>query len=210
MRIVAISDTHNAPPAELPDGDVLIHCGDFTNFGDPSELAAFNRWLAEQPHKHKIVVPGNHDLSFEDEPELAQMFITEAEVLIDQLLYIEGVGFYGTPWTNKFGDWAFMYKPNERDPFFDAPQADVVISHGPRYDVLDVNDYGEAHGSVQLANYLSRCPPKLHVFGHIHEARGVVTRKYLTHPGLVTRETVHANVAFAGNRRQPIFTFDLE
>jgi len=33
-RIVAISDTHNQhDEIELPEGDILVHCGDFTNTG---------------------------------------------------------------------------------------------------------------------------------------------------------------------------------
>jgi predicted phosphodiesterase len=41
IRIVCISDTHNAAPGEgytLPKGDILIHAGDLTNNGQPKEL----------------------------------------------------------------------------------------------------------------------------------------------------------------------------
>ena len=32
IRIVAVSDTHNAE-IDVPEGDIYIHCGDFTGAG---------------------------------------------------------------------------------------------------------------------------------------------------------------------------------
>ena len=62
MKCVAISDTHNRhKKLKLPDGDVLIHCGDATGLGSLNEFVEFNRWMSEQPHKYKIFVAGNHD-----------------------------------------------------------------------------------------------------------------------------------------------------
>ncbi|KAI9703467.1 MAG: hypothetical protein M1820_005771 [Bogoriella megaspora] len=61
VRIVCISDTHTLIPSSIPDGDILIHAGDLTNEGTPSELHAHLTWLASLPHKHKIVIGGNHD-----------------------------------------------------------------------------------------------------------------------------------------------------
>lgn len=54
MRFVCISDTHEkleeiAPM--IPDGDVLIHAGDFTNYGDIGEVIKFNAeigWFRRQ------------------------------------------------------------------------------------------------------------------------------------------------------------------
>ena len=46
LRCVVISDTHNLHDGlEIPDGDVLIHCGDFTDMGKLHEIEAFNNWL---------------------------------------------------------------------------------------------------------------------------------------------------------------------
>jgi len=61
ISIVCISDTHNSQP-ELPDRDILIHAGDLTEGGTLSELQATLDWLHSQPHRHKIVIAGNHDL----------------------------------------------------------------------------------------------------------------------------------------------------
>ena len=42
----------------LPDGDILIHAGDFTLTGHVLEVKKFNTWLGTLPHKHKIVIAG--------------------------------------------------------------------------------------------------------------------------------------------------------
>ena len=63
MRIVCISDTHgkHADLDDVPDGDVLIHAGDYTTFGKEVHARAFNEWLGTLPHPHKLVVNGNHE-----------------------------------------------------------------------------------------------------------------------------------------------------
>ncbi len=67
MRLVCISDTHEKHEelGELPAGDVLIHAGDATLMGEEGRIREFIVWFAKQPHKHKILVPGNHDFYFE-------------------------------------------------------------------------------------------------------------------------------------------------
>ncbi|EPE09311.1 phosphoesterase [Ophiostoma piceae UAMH 11346] len=61
LSIVCISDTHNAQP-QVPDGDVLLHTGDLTNGGSFAEIQAQLAWLQSLPHRHKVVIGGNHDL----------------------------------------------------------------------------------------------------------------------------------------------------
>jgi len=68
LRFVCMSDTHSLTPHlknPVPDGDVFIHAGDFTRAGRPSEIVEFNAWLGKLPHKHKVVIAGNHELCFD-------------------------------------------------------------------------------------------------------------------------------------------------
>lgn len=68
IRIVAMSDTHsltNHLKFEIPDGDIFIHAGDFTKCGKLEEVIEFNSWIGKLPHKHKLVIAGNHELSFD-------------------------------------------------------------------------------------------------------------------------------------------------
>ena len=52
-------------PENVPDGDVLIHCGDLTNVGKARELQSVNQWMGKLPHKTKIVIAGNHDVGLD-------------------------------------------------------------------------------------------------------------------------------------------------
>src|ERR1700712_5444312 len=61
VRIVCISDTHNAAPGEgynLPKGDILIHAGDLTNQGSYSELKKAVTWLEKADFPVKVVIAG--------------------------------------------------------------------------------------------------------------------------------------------------------
>ncbi|TAG51322.1 MAG: hypothetical protein EAZ27_13705 [Cytophagales bacterium] len=66
MKIIAISDTHGLHRnLKIPSGDLLIHAGDVTEFGQDDELEDFLDWFALQPCKYKVFVAGNHDLFLE-------------------------------------------------------------------------------------------------------------------------------------------------
>jgi len=68
VRFVCISDTHEKLGELLPlipDGDVLIHCGDFTQYGDEAKIRKFNEQMGSLPHRYKVVVAGNHEIGFE-------------------------------------------------------------------------------------------------------------------------------------------------
>jgi predicted phosphodiesterase len=70
VRIICISDTHGQHAGlRVPDGDILIHAGDFMTYGNaPREIIDFNTWLGRQPHTNKIVIAGNYDRLFESHP----------------------------------------------------------------------------------------------------------------------------------------------
>lgn len=64
MRIVLLSDTHCAHrQLKVPQGDMIIHAGDFTHTGKEEEVESFFKWFVALPHRHKIVVPGNHEIT---------------------------------------------------------------------------------------------------------------------------------------------------
>ncbi|XP_055625098.1 UPF0046 protein C25E10.12 [Toxorhynchites rutilus septentrionalis] len=68
VRVVCMSDTHSLThhiKFDIPDGDIFIHAGDFTRCGKLNEVIDFNSWLEKLPHKHKLVIAGNHELSFD-------------------------------------------------------------------------------------------------------------------------------------------------
>jgi 3',5'-cyclic AMP phosphodiesterase CpdA len=65
-RIVCISDTHNRYDFPIPDGDILIHAGDFSNTGTQIEIENFLEYLKSlKQYRLKIVIAGNHDITLD-------------------------------------------------------------------------------------------------------------------------------------------------
>jgi Icc-related predicted phosphoesterase len=52
------------------------------------------------------------------------------------------------------------------------PRVDVLITHGPPHGICDMTGRGELAGSATLFDRVLEVKPRLHVFGHIHEAAG--------------------------------------
>jgi len=176
MRIVALSDTHGGHDhITVPDGDVLIHAGDFTNMGRAAEVAAFDLWLSRQPHKHKLVVPGNHDLSFGFEEHQA---VLHHGTVVQGAFELEGVRFYADSFTPEFGNWAFQYPRKSLEAesrWATVPQdTEVLITHGPPWGIRDYCSNGsvgcEALSRIVRSGALWGL--KHHIFGHIHESYG--------------------------------------
>ena len=62
MRIVCMADTHQFhDELTVPAGDLLVHAGDFCRRGDLGECQRFADWWNYLPHRHKVLVPGNHE-----------------------------------------------------------------------------------------------------------------------------------------------------
>lgn len=90
VRVVCISDTHDQIVAAVPPGDLLIHAGDLTNAGTPEDLQKQIDWLAAQPHRHKIVIGGNHDTWLDPASRIATGMASEpAPVFPPSVHYLE-------------------------------------------------------------------------------------------------------------------------
>jgi Icc-related predicted phosphoesterase len=51
-------------------------------------------------------------------------------------------------------------------------RVDVLLTHGPPHGILDATNRGEDAGCRDLFDRVLVVKPRLHVFGHIHEAAG--------------------------------------
>lgn len=85
--------------------DILIHAGDFTLYSDDKEIKQFNDYLGSLTGiKHKIVIAGNHDCSFDksfasaEEVEKARSLLTNCIYLQDSSVELCGIKLYGSPW----------------------------------------------------------------------------------------------------------------
>lgn len=177
MRIVAVADTHLFHRAlAVPDGDVFIHAGDMCRGGDLVELRAAADWITRLPHRHKVIVAGNHDWAFAREPAAARAMFPGVHYLEDAGLTLDGLRFYGSPWQPEFCNWAFNLP---RGPALAAVWAriprglDVLITHGPPEGFGDRTTITSRAGCADLRARVAEIQPRLHVFGHIHQDGGI-------------------------------------
>ncbi|MDY0004879.1 MAG: metallophosphatase domain-containing protein [Polyangia bacterium] len=182
LCLVLVSDTHGRhAELEMPKGDILLHAGDLTPRGTLAELRATARWLASLPHAHKVVIAGNHDFCLEERPEESRRILEEeggVTYLLDQEVSLRGLRIWGSPWQPWFYDWAFNLRrgaPIAEKWALIPSGIDVLVTHGPPGGILDRTVSGEAAGCQDLSSAIERTRPRLHLFGHIHEAYGRLT-----------------------------------
>jgi predicted phosphodiesterase len=199
MRLVITSDTHGRHSliSDVPDGDVFVHAGDFMNSGlFPEEIHSFNGWLDKQRILLRVVCGGNHDRLFQSMPGFARQCLTNAVYLENTGVTIDGVSFWGSPYTPEFLNWAFMYRraPEANQYWDQIPDGlDVLITHGPPQGILDQAIPGGAHlGCVELLEAIQAKKPKVHIFGHIHGGAGTFTKE----------DTRFINAAYLNERYQ--------
>ncbi|XP_006819300.1 metallophosphoesterase domain-containing protein 1-like [Saccoglossus kowalevskii] len=194
-RFVCVSDTHSKtdhrmmPP--IPDGDILLHAGDFTMHSGVSEIDLFSKWLEGLPHKYKIVIAGNHDQAFDQTrwPLLKKYFgikFTDSKLQLKNCIYLEdsavtvlGFKIYGSPWQPQYHPGAFNLSRGQAllDKWNMIPSnIDVLLTHTPPLGHGDESTLNGHAGCVDLLNTVQqRVKPLYHVFGHIHEGYGVTT-----------------------------------
>lgn len=180
MRIIAIADTHGLyrQMPEVPSGDVLVHAGDLTAFGQLSELPDFFDWFGAHPHRWKIVIAANHDWAFERNPMEARRLVPDGIVYMqDAGVTIEGVRFWGSPWQPFFNNWAFNLERGGADlaaKWSLIPgDVQVLITHGPPFGITDGAGWQvvESVGCELLRDRIATLPElRVHLFGHVHQA----------------------------------------
>ena len=188
-----LSDTHGNQKITVDPCDFLLLSGDICPLGIDTQPTlsehwlntTFNAWLEEQPAKHIIFIAGNHDFAFDRKPEhshrinhIIDSLPENVHYLQDSEIIIDGIKFYGSPYTPWFWDWAFNLPKDDAI----AAQAcwgkipsdtDVLLTHGPAAGILDANKTYEPCGCPDLLNRIGQLRGlKLHLFGHIHDSFG--------------------------------------
>lgn len=194
MKIVFFSDPHGKHHEMiLPEADMAICCGDISGRGAKFEVQDFLEWFAGQPHKHKVMIAGNHDFWFEPgNPRNTTLMpgVNPRDIIPEGIIYledehvtIEGIKIFGSPWTPWFHDWAFnARRGDEIKKHWDLiePGTDIVITHGPPSNThLERCRGGDMVGCVDLSNRLKEIEPKICAFGHIHEAYGTDNKEFI-------------------------------
>jgi len=199
IRFVCISDTHGkseplVSKELLPDGDVLIHTGDFTTMSTKEQIAHFNEFPGRVKHKysHVVVIAGNHEVMFDPSwnnttlfgrrvnrfsAEEAKQLLTNCTYIEDELIELFGIKIYGSPWQPEFCDLGFNVTRGEHilKIWNKIPNdTDILMTHGPPLGIGDLCQPGGRVGCAELlTTIMDRVKPKYHIFGHIHEDFGI-------------------------------------
>lgn len=191
VRVLLLSDTHviadKIPISSYPEVDIVVHAGDFSMKGRAKEVKAFLSWYQTIKAKHKVFICGNHETALDrnhKEFEKSTRELLFAKQYSD-LIYLEnltgevmGIKIFGSPYSPEFYGWGFptpddaykLYKEKITD------DTDIVLIHGPPYGILDKCVDGTLAGCKILEKRLKECSPGMCVFGHIHEAYGIVEK----------------------------------
>ncbi|MHA2066686.1 MAG: metallophosphatase domain-containing protein [Candidatus Thorarchaeota archaeon] len=202
MRVICISDTHaRHKDITIPDGDLLIHAGDFSMMGYDREVSEFKDWFSGLPHKHKIAICGNHEVGLEglSASEIRSRLALDDKIGSDylhgystkiQISYNRSILLWGGPWQPEFMDWAYNVPRGRLGQYWERIPRDVeiLVTHGGPYEILDKVKYPNPDGRhhVGCEELLKRVEElklrslKLHVFGHVHEAYGKVEEHGVT------------------------------
>lgn len=199
IRIVCISDTHGLHHNMKYDvrdyidknqSNILIHAGDCCNIGSERDVQNFVHWFQNiEGYDTKIFIAGNHDWGFERKEPWLYHYINEENLSQSNCVYLEDesftiqdpnfsrpIKFYGSPWQPPFMNWAFNATEEELFKIWGKipDDADVLITHGPAYGILDtVAGRYEHLGSTTLSDRINKIKPKIHICGHIHSGRNI-------------------------------------
>jgi 3',5'-cyclic AMP phosphodiesterase CpdA len=188
-KLALFSDTHTMhKKVKLPKCDIAIFAGDMSYRGTQEEVEGFFDWFSSQDQcLNKIVIAGNHDLSFDPNKNIPKGFpvwIDELGIEFPEITYLEnsyttlfGLKIFGSPITPDFSPekWAFNLPRGPKIAnVWNAIESDtnIIITHGPAWSHHDMVN-GHFVGCEDLRDRILDINPKLHVCGHIHPGYGI-------------------------------------
>ena len=193
MKVVLISDTHGYhrdPHLEIPDGDLLIHCGDLTMSGELDVLSDVNEWFKELEFNDIIVIGGNHDRTLGKADMLGFKIFTNAMYLESSSITINDKKIWGcadTPWNYEYIANLFAFgKMRKNMNWRGMPKdVDILVTHCPPFGFGDLLAEGSSEpnihiGDKELLKLVNKYKPELNCFGHIHEGYGIWETKHTT------------------------------
>ena len=106
LRIAAVGDIHVSKTSQgkfqslfaqiSSSADVLLLCGDFTDYGLPDEARILARELSASVKIPVIAVLGNHDYDSDKQGEIRDILIDAGVSVLDgEVVEVQGVGFAG-------------------------------------------------------------------------------------------------------------------
>ncbi len=144
------------------------------------EARRFFSWYLDLEIPTKVFVPGNHSTAIEQTLVRAEEYPDITFLIHDEMQW-NGLKIFGSPYTPRFHDWAYMKKRSQMDAVWQSvpDDVDILITHGPPKGVLDLTRDIESKHIVQVGcsalrrHVEERIQPKIHAFGHLHDEKGV-------------------------------------
>jgi predicted phosphohydrolase len=163
VRFVCLSDTHMKHRfIDVPPGDVLLLCGDLlimdkgAERGGIQNLEDINRWLGTLPHRHKLVIAGNHDRTIEQlGKDGVRAIFTNATYLQDEEITVFGIRIYATPISIQGISMNRAFQQQRESDQMQQyvnqiPEGiDILMTHGPPL------GYGDSNSGCRLLRSLS-------------------------------------------------------
>ena len=210
MKVTFISDTHcqhNLLTEDILDisPDLIIHCGDVCNsrnlLDNRKEKENFIDWYCSLKVQHKILIPGNHDLSLEQDKGVPKTI----KLLINNSCTIEGRKIWGSPYTPTFGlGWAFNRARSKMNDIWNLIPSDIDIlaTHGPSKYHLDLATDLDTNELVQVGcNSLYKKTLEfnnlVHSSGHIHSC---LKNNIINHGVLIRNGNTYINCSIVNDR----------
>lgn len=220
IKICCISDLHGLHRKmkhKIPECDILIISGDYTNRGEKHQVDDFLKWLNEQHQcTFKVFIEGNHDIHsdprfdwetggdkwFDVLLEKHKVNTEDGSIsrLFNDSINLMGLNIWGSPITPDFFPESWGHncpRGKQIKRYWDSipENTDVVITHGPVYGKLDYVPYkgGYYTGCADLDYRIQEIKPILHVCGHIHCGYGVEQ----------TLETIYVNASTCDESYNP-------
>jgi Icc-related predicted phosphoesterase len=175
----------------LPKCDLILNAGDYCTLGMTkprtrdfySEVTDFSEWFAGLPGRDKITIQGNHEPMNEEEfterKEAVHDVAPNVHFVAQGLVTIRGVKIYCSSGTSSTYKWAWsvdeagITRPRWSSIPYDT---DILLTHKPPLGTLDKSIYGYNLGNRELfarVVQLMSHSLSLHVFGHVHDDRGI-------------------------------------
>ncbi len=168
LKILVVSDIHgsiksiNRINAVIynHEPEMLVVCGDITNFGDKEYAVKILEKIDIEPI---LGVAGNCD----------PVGVDEAYDVVDGVnLDLDTFDFKGITFCGLSGS---KYSDERLSQFRTvAEDADVFVFHSPPYGYLDEASRGKHIGERGLLEIIAETNPMLVLSGHVHESRGVI------------------------------------
>jgi len=212
--IIAISDTHNNHrQIKIKDkADIIVCSGDIVSSKNASkpqqtikEIIDFIEWFSALDIKNKILISGNGDGYYieNNEEQLKELCKKHNIIYLkDEMVKIEDINFYGTPWTLEHNRNNGFTKKTEKELLIISEkipeETDILITHTPPYGILDETNNIKCGSTAFLQRIKKLNNLKYHIFGHIHESRG---RKKEGH-------TIYINSAYSNTKPYQIIKYN--